>query len=97
MKKTKDEQELGRQKDKEIDRLAAHTHTHTYVRIYTLYLSTLRLSQEIDELSEVVSRQKERIKRYSVYQKFMERVAEYTVEVCMCACVCVCVFLRSDW
>ena len=60
MKKTKAEQELGRQKDKEIERL-----TH-----------------ELNEHSAIVKQQKEEIARYSVYQKFMERVLDYSDEVC---------------
>lgn len=59
MKKTKAEQELGRQKDKEIE----------------------RLSQEIKELRSVVSEQKSDITRYKIYQKFMERVLDYSDEV----------------
>ncbi len=59
LKKTKAEQELGRQKDKEID----------------------RLSQEIDQLKSVVTEQKSEISRYKIYQKFMERVLEYSDEV----------------
>ena len=59
MKKTKAEQELGRQKDKEIE----------------------RLTQELNEHSAVVKQQKEEIARYSVYQKFMERVLDYSDEV----------------
>ncbi len=59
LKKTKAEQELGRQKDKEIE----------------------RLSQELDEHSAIVREQKEEITRYSVYQKFMERVLDYSEEV----------------
>lgn len=58
LKKTKAEQELGRQKDKEID----------------------RLSQEIDQLKSVVTEQKSEISRYKIYQKFMERVLEYSDE-----------------
>lgn len=60
LKKTKAEQELGRQKDREID----------------------RLKQEIGELSEVVTKQKADLKRYKIYQKFMERVLEKSDEVC---------------
>lgn len=59
LKKTKAEQELGRQKDKEIE----------------------RLSQEIDQLRSVVTEQKSVISRYKIYQKFMERVLEYSDEV----------------
>ena len=59
LKKTKAELELGRQKDREID----------------------RLKQEIDELSEVVTKQKADLKRYKIYQKFMERVLEKSDEV----------------
>ena len=59
LKKTKAEQELGRQKDREID----------------------RLKQEIGELSEVVTKQKADLKRYKIYQKFMERVLEKSDEV----------------
>ena len=56
-----------------------------------------RLSEEIQELSEVVRRQKREIRKYSVYQKFMERVLEQSEEVCVyvftvrvCDCVFVC-------
>ena len=59
LKKTKAEQELGRQKDREID----------------------RLEEEIGELSEVVTKQKADLKRYKIYQKFMERVLEKSDEV----------------
>lgn len=59
LKKTKAEQELGRQKDKEIG----------------------RLTQEIEELRSVVSKQKAIIAKYKVYQKFMERVLDYSEEV----------------
>ncbi len=59
LKKTKAEQELGRQKDKDIE----------------------RLTQEIDELKAVVAEQKADITRYKVYQKFMERVLDYSEEV----------------
>ena len=59
LKKTKAEQELGRQKDKEIE----------------------RLSQEIKELRSVVAGQKADIKRYKIYQKFMEKVLDYSDEV----------------
>lgn len=59
LKKTKAEQELGRQKDKEID----------------------RLQQEIDELTEVVAKQKSDLTRYKIYQKFMERVLDKSDEV----------------
>lgn len=59
LKKTKAEQELGRQKDKEID----------------------RLSQEIRQLRSVVTEQKTSISRYKIYQKFMERVLDYSDEV----------------
>lgn len=59
LKKTKAEQELGRQKDREID----------------------RLSQELDEHSTIVREQKEEITRYSIYQRFMERVLDYSGEV----------------
>ena len=57
LKKAKAEQELGRQKDKEVE----------------------RLSQEIAELTKVVK--KATISRYSVYQKFMERVLDQADEV----------------
>lgn len=59
LKKTKAEQELGRQKDKEID----------------------RLSQEIRQLRSVVAEQKSVIARYKIYQKFMEKVLDYSDEV----------------
>ena len=59
MKKTKGEQELGRQKDKEIE----------------------RLSQEINQMKSVVTEQKATIVRYKIYQKFMERVLDYSDEV----------------
>lgn len=59
LKKTKAEQELGRQKDKEID----------------------RLSQEIKELRSVVGGQKADVTRYKIYQKFMEKVLDYSDEV----------------
>ena len=59
LKKAKAEQELGRQKDKEVE----------------------RLSQEIAELTKVVKKQKATISRYSVYQKFMERVLDQADEV----------------
>ena len=65
LKKTKTEQELGRQKDKEID----------------------RLQQEIDELTEVVAKQKSDLTRYKIYQKFMERVLDKSDEVQICFCV----------
>ena len=47
----------------------------------TLYSNTSRLSEEIRELSEVVRRQKRKIGRYSIYQKFMERVLDHSDEV----------------
>ena len=59
MKKTKAEQEMGRQKDKDIE----------------------RLTNEIEELKAVVAEQKADITRYRIYQKFMERVLEYSDEV----------------
>lgn len=59
LKKATAEQELGRQKDKEIE----------------------RLSQELDKHSAIVRKQKEEITRYSVYQKFMERILDYSEEV----------------
>lgn len=59
LKKTKAEQELGRQKDKDIE----------------------RLSQEIKELRDMAASQKAEITRYKVYQKFMERVLDYSDEV----------------
>jgi molecular chaperone GrpE (heat shock protein) len=59
LKKTKAEQELGRQKDKEIE----------------------RLSQEIKQLRRVSSEQKGAISRYRIYQKFMEKVLDYSDEV----------------
>ena len=52
-----------------------------------------RLSEEIQELSEVVRRQKREIRKYSIYQKFMERVLEQSEEVCVCVRVCECVFV----
>ena len=42
---------------------------------------THRLSQEIAKLSEVVERQKAMISKYGIYQQFMERVLEQSVEV----------------
>lgn len=59
LKKTKAEQELGRQKDKEME----------------------RLSQEIDQLRSIVTEQKSVISRYKIYQKFMEKVLDYSEEV----------------
>ena len=62
LKKTKAEQEMGRQKDKDIE----------------------RLTQEIEELKAVVAEQKSDITRYRIYQKFMERVLDYSDEVSCC-------------
>lgn len=39
------------------------------------------MSEEIRELSEVVRRQKRKIRRHNVYQKFMERVLDQSDEV----------------
>lgn len=50
---------MGRQKDKEID----------------------RLSQEIKQLRSVVNKQKTVISRFNIYQKFMEKVLDYSDEV----------------
>lgn len=50
---------MGRQKDKEID----------------------RLSQEIKQLKSVVNKQKTVISRFNIYQKFMEKVLDYSDEV----------------
>ena len=59
LKKTKAEQDLGRQKDREM----------------------ARLTEEIDELSTVVARQKKMVAKYGVYQQFMEKVLELSEEV----------------
>lgn len=53
------EQELGRQKDKEIE----------------------RITQELEEHTAIVREQKEEIAQYSIYQKFMEKVLDYSDEV----------------
>lgn len=58
LKKTKAEQDLGRQKDREM----------------------ARLTEEIDELSTVVARQKKMVAKYGVYQQFMEKVLELSEE-----------------
>ena len=39
------------------------------------------MSEEIRELSEVVRKQKRKIGRHSVYQKFMERVLDHSDEM----------------
>lgn len=40
-----------------------------------------RLAQEIEELTEVVAKQKADLTRYKIYQKFMERVLDKSDEV----------------
>ncbi|XP_019850090.1 PREDICTED: coiled-coil domain-containing protein 42 homolog [Amphimedon queenslandica] len=58
LKKTKGEQDLCKQKDKDIQ----------------------RLQEEILKLSEVVNNQQAQISKYTLYQKFMDRVLEFTPE-----------------
>ena len=41
-----------------------------------------RLAHEIEELTEVVAKQKKDLTRYKIYQKFMERVLDKSDEVC---------------
>ena len=42
------------------------------------------LQSEIDQLEDMVDRQAHKIQRYKVYREYMERVLEYSPEVCTC-------------
>ena len=40
-----------------------------------------RLKEEIEQLTQVAKQQQEQIKKYAMYQKFMEKVLETSPEV----------------
>ena len=50
------------------------------IKLQMKYLS-YRLTQDIEELSDVVKDQKKQIQKYVMYQKFMEHVLEVSPEV----------------
>lgn len=79
LKKTRGEQELCRQKEREIAKYDKLVCLRIYIYICThLY----RLDQEIAELKVTVNRQKQQILQYAVYQKFMLSLLQHSPEVC---------------
>jgi len=75
IKKTKDEEDLARQKEREISRYAPKPYY-----VYSLIM-LCSLQSEIDQLEEQVDQQSLKIQRYKVYREYMERVLEYSQEV----------------
>ena len=75
IKKTKDEEDLALQKEREISRYASQCN-------YSMTMLLLcSLQNEIDQLEEQVDQQAHKIQRYKVYREYMEQVLEYSQEV----------------
>lgn len=79
LKKAKNEQDLCRQKDREIEK--SGTSHKTITALLPFFLAKYRLVQEIEELNVTGRKQKSKLKKYTIYRQFLEKVVEQSDEV----------------